>query len=454
MRLRLAVLLLAVTVSAIPLGLCTSAAGNKEVINGIEYDYSVSGSINAHISGGQDDKTVAEFRKAYPNIKVNVVNWEGSWVEWWNKYVVLMKAGGQNAPDVIRIESQQISKHSTYLENLLKPPYNAGRMRLHYNSWIWRVMTNGRGEVTMLQGDICTTCTWYRPDLLEMAGLPTDPKAVAKLISTPAGLLEAAEKLMAKGYYILDDQIWTYQGALGLRMATKDWKPVWTDAKYRKKFAKVLTLYRDFKLRGLLGPNQWDYNNIKQNKYAMLPGCTWSWFWPIKDAYGDQANGKWRVTDPILASYGTWGGSGSAISRTCKDKAAAWEFVKFTNTHPKAWVEDWWLSIPALKGLWKLPFFQENLPEFKNSGQDVWQELFRITAVNHDGPANATPIDSAVNGAYFSMLEDYLKNGGDVQAVMTKWAEKAVADVEAFRKKEGVENAIEWTKDVEETATK
>jgi hypothetical protein len=305
-------------------------------------------------------------------------------------------------------------------------------------------MRNGKGALTLLQVDICTTCTWYRYELLEQCGLPTDPKEVAKLIKTPAGLLQVAEKLKAKGYYVLDDQIWTYQNALGLRLATKDWKPAWTDPKYKKKYAEAMNLYREFKLRGLLGPSQWDYNNIKQVKYAMLPGCTWSWFWPIKDAGKNAENSKWRVTDPILDSYGTWGGTGWAVSRTCKDKAAAWEYVKFMSCHPKLWGEDWWLSIPALKSLWKEDIFQKNLPEFANCGQNIWRELFRITSVNHDGPANLTPVDSAINGDWFSMLEDYVNNGGDVQAVMAKWAQKAIADVDAFRKKEGIENAFEW----------
>ncbi|MGE5528333.1 MAG: hypothetical protein ACM3X6_04225, partial [Patescibacteria group bacterium] len=141
---------------------------------------------------------------------------------------------------------------------------------------------------------------------------------------------------------------------------------------------------------------------------------------------------------------GTWGGSGMAISRTCKDKAAAWEYVKFMNLHPKCWVENWWLSIPATKALWKEPIFEKNLAEMANCGQNIWKELFRITEVYHDGPANYTPVDNAINGDYYSMLEDYFNNGGDVEACMDKWGQKAIADVEAFRKKEGVENAVDW----------
>ena len=72
------------------------------------------------------------------------------------------------------------------------------------------------------------------------------------------------------------------------------------------------------------------------------------------------------------------------------------------------------------------------------------RELFRITSVYHDGPANLTPVDSAINGDWYSMLEDYTNNGGDVYAVMAKWADKALADIAAFRQKEGVESAIEW----------
>lgn len=445
MKRKLAVLLLTIAI-CFPLGLNSFAAGYKEVINGIEYNYGVSGEISIVTETNKESSwpLLDDFLKLYPNIKVKKVLYEGSWNERWRKFVVAMKAGGQSAPDCIAIESQAPFKHSSYLEDLLKPPYKAGRIQGVYNPWVWRAMKNGKGNITMLQCDICTTCTWYRYDLFELCGLPTDPKSVARLISKPDTLIRTAEKLKAKGYYILDDQIWTYQGALGFRMADAKWKPIWMDPKYNKKFADAMTVYRDFKLRGLLGPSQWDYNNIKQTKYAMLPGCTWSWLYPIKDATGETENNKWRVTDPILGSYGTWGGSGWAISKTCKDKAAAWEFVKFMTTHPAIWKENLGLSIPAIKGLWKLDMFQKNPPEFANCGQNIWQELIRITGKYHDGPANSTPVDSAINGDWYSMLEDYMNNGGDIQAVMAKWAQKAMADVEGFRKKEGMESAIEW----------
>lgn len=430
---RILVVLLALSaVVILACGVSLQAAGAKVTIDGITYDGTVSGDLKVQ-SAPFTKEGEALWNKMYPNIKLTFLP-QGDYKEDYNKFAVAAKAGGGGCPDIFSIHNDlYASKNSGYFLDLRKPPFNIGRLKSKYPSFIWKVMTNRKKEVYFVQVDAAPTCIYYRPDRLEECGLPTEAKALQKLLNTPEGVLEAAERLKARGYYMLDkNNNWLFFQALQPLMTDKDAKPIWKKEPYRSRYAKWMEMYRQLTVRELrcpidfYSPDAW-----KQNKFAILPAAYWVINWPITAVGGDAEKGKWRAGYPLLGSYGMWGGSGPAVSRFTKNPAACWEFIKFISYLPNNWNLQHG-GIPAYKGLYNVELFKK---PWDVVGNQLWEQFF-FELMKH--PTECTKYDYSLNAMNWigDMFEDYAANGGDIYAIMDKWYNKKVEENKDFIQKE------------------
>ena len=137
---------------------------------------------------------VADFEAKYPDIKLDIQMMPTA-----DEHTKLLAAlaAGAGAPDVAMIEINYIDKFVAKggLVNLLDEPFNAGVYEKDMVPYKWAQATAPDGRLVAFPWDIGPETFFYRRDLFEQAGLPSDPESVAKLVSTWPGFIDVAKKL-------------------------------------------------------------------------------------------------------------------------------------------------------------------------------------------------------------------------------------------------------------------
>jgi len=120
-----------------------------------------------------------------------------------NVYKKALAAG--EGPDILFFDSAYYSQFTTgeYLEDLLKEPYYAGRYEKDFPKDIWESNKSLDGKrllaMTFLTSPVVT---FYRADVMEENGFPSEPEELAKFIEKSENLMAIAKKLKSKGQYI------------------------------------------------------------------------------------------------------------------------------------------------------------------------------------------------------------------------------------------------------------
>lgn len=140
-------------------------------------------------------KEVDLFEKAYPQIKVNVVNTTSGTIQY-PKLRAAIKAG-KGAPDVAQIEYQYISSFRQTKSLLDLTAFGAANEKSKYVDWIWNQVADSAGVWSVPQ-DSGPLGNLYRTDIFEKAGISTAPE-------TWADFAEAAAKVKEKTNSYISD---------------------------------------------------------------------------------------------------------------------------------------------------------------------------------------------------------------------------------------------------------
>ncbi|MFN3981657.1 MAG: ABC transporter substrate-binding protein, partial [Caldilinea sp.] len=137
---------------------------------------------------------LADFEAAYPDIKLDIQMMPTA--EQHDKLLASLAAGA-GAPDVAMIEINYIDKFVAKggLVDLLTEPFNAGQYKDEMVAYKWAQASTPDGRLVAFPWDIGPATFFYRRDLFEQAGLPSDPESVAELMATWPGFIEVAKKL-------------------------------------------------------------------------------------------------------------------------------------------------------------------------------------------------------------------------------------------------------------------
>lgn len=275
------------------------------------------------------DVLVDEYMAENPNIKIKINKSE---MNDNHDNLFTSISAGSGAPDISMIEISQISK---FLEaedefyNLMD--YGAKEEAERFLDWKWAQAQNVDGSFQIgLPTDIGPTTMFYRTDVMEEAGLPTDPEELALEISTWDDYYEAAKKIKeATGKPISDtpklmfnairdqqaQQYFNEDNELIMEDTVKDaydyttkmieeglvgqntlWTPEWTSAMDDGSYAT------------LIGAPGWMVVNVKEN--------------------APDASGKWSLT-AIPEGAGNWGGSFLTIPKESDHPEEAFAFISW-----------------------------------------------------------------------------------------------------------------------------
>jgi cellobiose transport system substrate-binding protein len=280
------------------------------------------------------DQAAKDFTAKNPNIKVELRN-QGELKDFAPKLAQWLSAGS-GAADVVMLEEGQLLGYLQDSKNFADlMALGANDVKADYLPFKWNNALTADGKKLLGLGtDVGPLAMCYRTDLFKKAGLPTDREEVSKLWSTwddyanvgkqfkakntGAAWLDSATSVM-QPYIMQNSETWFYDKSnkfigdtnptvkkawdFGLQMAAdgltsklQRWSPEWTAA-------------------------------FKNAAFATQPCPPWM-TGVISSNAGDSGKNNWDIAT-IPGKGGNWGGSYLAIPEQSKNKAAAFQVLKY-----------------------------------------------------------------------------------------------------------------------------
>lgn len=377
----------------------------------------------------------AAFMKEYPNIKVNTVVMP--FADLHDKLQTTL-AAGSGAPDVAEVEMYQFSRYMTgnVLENLLAEPYNAGQYKDLVSDFNWeRWMTPDSKKLLGMPWDMTPGVYYYRADIFEELGLPSDPTELGDYMQDPENWMNLVQVLKANGKYFME---WT-DGPIvwaGDEVGYFDGQLNWT--RNTDKMVQVMDLTKRGNQLGWAPHIGYGSDEGKQLvKKGDLVGIVAGSFGAREIANTfPELSGKWRVTRLPAGINVGMGGSSFVMPSQGKNKEAAWAYMQWCMRSEEAWKIWTKYSIqPGYKDIAQKDWYINTKNEYLGGQEEykLYEGLKDSIPVKH-----LTPIDGKGWEVFIAAVGDALKKNTDSKTVMQKIQEDALAkaapDIEKFKK--------------------
>lgn len=317
-----------------------------------------------------------EFESNHPDVNVDIKQLEYGAL--YDKYTVVAKSGGKDAPDLVDVEQGAFPRFingnvpfeplDNYLQkDRLTDAIPKGRQALYTVD----------GKPYGIEIAACVAALYYRKDIYDQAGID-----VSK-IRTWDEFTDISKKIVGKDKFIFSGTQ-KDQGAFEQLLRQEGGDIVTTDGKIgfnTPEAASVLKRIRAWKDAGIMdksspdGPQLWEA--FKKGKYVAGFGADWWAGWLLQ--YAPELSGKWAAVPmplggPQSVPTTVAGGTGMAISKFSKNKDLAWEFLKLSHLDTKMIIKSFQIInlFPALESASKDPALhgQSKMTEYFG-GQDL-----------------------------------------------------------------------------------
>jgi multiple sugar transport system substrate-binding protein len=360
------------------------------------------------------------YAEVNPAIKVDFVN--TPFADAHDKLLTSFAAGA-GAPDVASVEIGRVGNFTAKGGLIdLKESFNAGQYEEDMVAYKWTQGSTEDGRLVCMPWDIGPAGVWYRADLFEEYGLPTEPEEVEKLIGTSERTWDgdffpfAAEVKAASGEktFLIADAGTDIYGA-SYRQQGEGYQ-VGDKLVIVEKATRPFQLAAQARNEGLDGNFPWWgaewAAGMKDNAIGGMVIAAWMQGGLTRDH--PHTVGNWRVIHAPEANY-NWGGSFTAIPEQSQVKDAAWEFVQWSCATAEGQNVLFKATgvFPAYKPAWEDPLYSEPVEFF--GGQPVYVTW---TSIADNIPAiHRTPNDLQLDDIVGAELTKVLKEGKDpVQA--------------------------------------
>lgn len=318
--------------ATLALAMTASMFSGALTANAMEVNEDLEGYIEVSGWPSGDDAFEAAldgFNEVYPNIEVELVFTDTTAH---HQSLQTSLAAGSGATDVAMVEGAYIAQYRN--SNALANLYDFGveKYKDDFGSFKWDQAVSDDGtRMVALPWDLGPTLYYYRTDVFEECGLPTDPAEVTELMSTWDGVLQVAEAVSIPGErWFLPSAAYPYQ-----------W--LFINRDYYDEDLN-LVLERDGDLECLeaclkIRENGWDMNvdMWSAEAYAAYAAGTCvsvaagSWFSGfLKTDIDPDGAGHWGATAlPAGMPSTNWGGSFLVIPEQSENKELAWAFVEY-----------------------------------------------------------------------------------------------------------------------------
>ncbi|GCE07859.1 ABC transporter substrate-binding protein [Dictyobacter aurantiacus] len=422
------------TTRSLALGLSTAAIGSLLAACGD--DGSSTKASNNNASGQitvwtwpDNDKTFAKtvpiFQKKFPTIKVNVQAFANADTDYATKLLAAIVSG--TGPDVAMVEIGVVAKFKGKpgFVDLSQAPYNASQYKGSYAPYSWDYVANQQtGKVFALPKNTGPGGLFYRRDLFQKAGLPSEPDQVSTLLKDWDAFLSVGKKMTIKG------KQWMIVGPSAIfQTIIAEAGFSYYDTKGNLQldnptFKTAMQYTKDAWQAGIVSPleeGSAEANATTQNGTVAVY-LSGNWFGGLlKSVYAPGTSGKWGVTTaPAFQGKTAYdsGGDFIGILESSQNKQAAWNFVKFVTQDPDS-LKTMYLAndlypawTPALSQSW----LNESDAFYK--GQQVNQVFSQVQ--QKMAPPIANPNDAIVGTVVTSMLTDITRGNMAIDAAISK----------------------------------
>ncbi|WP_186577101.1 ABC transporter substrate-binding protein [Aquibacillus kalidii] len=372
------------------------------------------------------EELIKEYEKENPNVKIKFKTSENA--EHHDALFTALSAGS-GAPDIAMLEIDQLDRFKAAQDRFANL-YDLGAEEIQgdYLEWKWNGGENAEGDFLFgLPTDIGPKALYYRTDVFEAAGLPTEPAEVEALINSPEAFKEAGLQVKDKtGKPFVDSMEMAYRAYLdaapelylntdGEFIADQDGSAV----KKAYDFAVELNeagLVGDF----TMWTPEWA-NAVNNGDFAVELGAGWLKGWMEGNA--PDASGKFKVATLPTEFSANWGGSYLAVPSETENAEAAYEFIKWlTNADNQLKSFQSNGLFPSAPAVYEMEGFTSNEDEF--FGGQVTSVVFAeaakdITELPYKGEKYVP-----VNNEFLTALEN-VKNGGDPEEEWNGAVERA-----------------------------
>ena len=399
-----------------------AASGNSQTESAdlVEVDSNISADIVVGGWPSGDDAfnaAMAGFNEKYPNIHVEL-QFTDTTAHHQNLQTAL--AAGSGAPDVAMVEGAYVAQYrnSTALTDLNQ--YGAQNLADDFVSFKWDQCISDDGTaMRLIPWDVGPTTIFYRTDVFEKAGLPTDPAEVDEYLSTWDGVLKAAEAVHSLGSnnWFIADGSYLYQ----LLFQNRDYYDEDLNLKLERD-GDIDCLNTIIKMReeGLdMNVDMWSteaYAAYADGSIACVPnGCWFGGF--LKTDIDPDGAGHWAVANlPAGIGAKNWGGSFLVIPEQSQNKDAAWAFVSYMLATVKG-QNDMFEAVDYFPAY--TPAYEDNsLYEYEDpyfGGQktrELWAELAKQLE-----PVYTTQMDTTAEGQIFTSVNQGLQEGKSAEEI-------------------------------------
>jgi len=381
------------------------------------------------------DSIVAGFTAKYPGIHVT---WEmkPNQAAGTRDALLAAMAAGSGGPDVALLEINDIGMYALHggFVDLRKAPYNAEKYKGDFVGYKWDLATAPDGSLFAFPWDIGPAGIFYRRDLLDKAGVPSDPDRLAKLIRTWDDFYAVGKKVSDAA-----NKVWWIDTARGIpyiyfahkNFFDKDMNVAIDNPTTRK----VLTIAQKIRnanmdAKASLWTDEW-YTMLNTGRVATtIVGCWFGGF--LKSWIAKDTGGKWGVIPIPEQPLQNWGGSFLGILQTSEHPEAAWKFVEYVCADAQA--ENTIMKtvdyFPAYKPAWKDAMYDQPDPFF---GGQKTRRLW-ATIASSQGPFVVSPLDALAEQAFGVELDKFLDQNLAVDPTVKAMVDAINAKTAADRK--------------------
>jgi multiple sugar transport system substrate-binding protein len=376
----------------------------------------------------QDKQLVAAFEKAYPKVKVNLVN-AGTGTTEYTKLQNAIKAGS-GVPDIAQIEYYALPQFALggSLANLAGDGLSSDQSQ--FSPAVWGSV-NVNGQLVGLPQDTGPMALFYNKAVFDKYQL-TVPATWAQYVADAKKLHAANPKA-----YITNDtgdpgfltsMIWAAGGHPYVTSGMKNVTINFTDAGAQK----FVTMWGPLVSGGLVAPisswsNQW-YQGLTNGDIASL--VIGGWMGVDLETGVPGGKGQWRVAPLPQYTAGTSassenGGSSDAVLRASKNQAAAAAFVQWISTGQGAQISAGTGDFPASTAILNSASW-ENQPQAYFGGQAINQVLSRASSAVLPG-WSYLPFQVYANSIFPNTVGVAYTGKGTLTAGLAAWQQQSAS---------------------------
>lgn len=290
------------------------------------------------------------FSERFPNVEVEITQIDkSSLVSQYRSSIVT-----NNAPDIFVIPDEFLSAFSNIngFENLLEDDYYATTYIENRPEGLLRpYIHTQRQEMRMVPLLYFPYVTYYRADILEELGYPSDPMELSEYLNNTYNYLTMARDLKEKGYYMVDSEVTLLDTLYRVNYyMDEQHEYIGDSSEWNAIHRAAINIYNEQLSFGKTIWEQETQEAIRNDELVMFMGA--SYIDNHLKGWAPEQEGKWAITTlPLeMKAVDHYNGMSMAISAQSEDKMLAWEFVKHMTND----------MLNMYTGIKKDPYFQNS----------------------------------------------------------------------------------------------